>query len=445
MRLENAINYRLVSQVVGFSVADRWGYKNNSEGYKELQRVFKDKYKLLTLEEFKDEIILAWIGESDNRKIVKRSMSQVLDEDRSNEQYRNLFNKICEKVKNQNKENLLTGIPNEIRKNKEVIKNIIDIIDNEFTKIIELAKNKEVNFNFEKEEIDNIILAIKYLEIIKYDSKLDDFDNDSFLDGVLKNYNKKINQVEIPAHNYTEQMKLEIKTDFYARLNTIPANKKARNRTKETIFDKIDYSKISEMQLEDFLIGYEEFVDFYDEINKNIQSIDGLIKFYNIESKYNFIFYINMAIDLFEGTSLSKKEVANKISKLALMDSYIYRSSKMRFEINKLIYNFDKEDENYERVCNEVNELVVLKNRIVNDLLEVVSLKFESLKEDAFNIISSKSKVEIVNQIKKVDVVNYLGFNNDQKKKENILRNLKYLIENNKEILLQRSILKNTI
>ena len=87
----------------------------------------------------------------------------------------------------------------------------------------------------------------------------------------------------------------------------------------------------------------------------------------------------------------------------------------------------------------------MLKNRIVNDLLEVVSLKFESLKEDAFNIISSKSKVEIVNQIKKVDVVNYLGFNNDQKKKENILRNLKYLIENNKEILLQRSILKNTI
>ena len=92
-----------------------------------------------------------------------------------------------------------------------------------------------------------------------------------------------------------------------------------------------------------------------------------------------------------------------------------------------------------------MRELVVLKNRIVNDLLEVVSLKFESLKEDAFNIISSKSKVEIVNQIKKVDVVNYLGFNNDQKKKENILRNLKYLIENNKEILLQRSILKNTI
>ena len=64
-------------------------------------------------------------------------MSQVLDEDRSNEQYRNLFNKICEKVKNQNKENLLTGITNEIWKNKEVIKNIIDIIDNEFTKIIE--------------------------------------------------------------------------------------------------------------------------------------------------------------------------------------------------------------------------------------------------------------------------------------------------------------------
>ena len=50
MILEEAINYRLVSLVTSFSVADRWGYKNNSDGYKELERVFKEKYKLITLE-----------------------------------------------------------------------------------------------------------------------------------------------------------------------------------------------------------------------------------------------------------------------------------------------------------------------------------------------------------------------------------------------------------
>ena len=49
MRLENAINYRLVSYILGFSVSEKWGYKNNSEGYKELKRIFEDKYKTLTV------------------------------------------------------------------------------------------------------------------------------------------------------------------------------------------------------------------------------------------------------------------------------------------------------------------------------------------------------------------------------------------------------------
>lgn len=191
MGLENAINYRLVSYILGFSVSEKWGYKNNSEGYKELKRIFEDKYKPLTVEEFKDEIILAWIGESYNKKIVKRSMSQVLNQESSNEEYRHLFTKICKKVKSQNEENLLTGIPNEIINNNEDIKNIVTVIDNEFNKIIELARNKEFNFEFEYDEICNIIFAIKNLEIIKYNLNLDKFDDDSFLELILKNANKK--------------------------------------------------------------------------------------------------------------------------------------------------------------------------------------------------------------------------------------------------------------
>lgn len=373
------------------------------------------------------------------------SMAKVLDEDANNEEYRNLFNKICKKVKNQNKENLLTGIPDEIKENKEVVTNTIDIIDKGFVKIMELAKNKDVKIDFEKEEIDKIILAMEYLETIKYDSKLNDLDSDTFLESVLKQHNKKINDAEIPSKIYTEQMLLEIRADFNARLNTIPVNKKARNRTKETIFDKIDYSKISEMTLSDFSIGYEELIEFYDEINKDIQSVDGIIKFYNIESKYNLIFYINMAIDLFEYNGLSKKDIANQISKLALMDLYIYRSSKMKPKINGLICNFGKTNYTDKSLYNEIYELGILKNRIVNGLLAVDSLDFETLKEEAFNSISSSAKVEIVNQIKKVDVVNYLKFNDKKEMKQRILKSLKYLLENNKEILLERSKLKNNI
>lgn len=445
MRLENAINYRLVSLVASFSVADRWEYKNNSDGYKELERVFKEKYKLITLEEFKDEIILAWIGESYNKIRVKRSKAQILDEDISNEENRNLFNKICNKVKSQNKENLLTGIPEEIIENKEVVTDTIDIIDKVFANIMESAKNKNVKLEFDKEDFDDITLAMTCLENLKDKSQLDDFDSDTFLEGFLKVYNKKINHAEMPAKIYTEKMLLEIKTDFNARLNTMPINKKSRNRTKETIFDKMDYAKVSEMTLADFSTGYDELVDLYYEINKDIHSIDGLIKFYNIESKYNLIFYINIVIDLYEDASLSKKELARQISKLALMDLVIYRPSKMRFEINKLIYAFGKEDETYKSLCNEISELLILKNKIVNDLLEVGALDFIDLKDEAFNAITSKSKEEIANQIKKVDVVNYLGFNDDKKMKQRILKNLKYLIENNKEILLERSTLRNRI
>lgn len=443
MRLENAINYRLVSLVTSFSVADRWGYKNNSDGYKELERVFKEKYKLITLEEFKDEIILAWIGESYNKKRIKRSKAQILNEDISNEENRNLFNKICDKVKSQNKEDLLTGIPEEIKENKEVVTDTIDIIDKVFAKIMESAKNK--NVKFDKEDFDDIILAMACLEKLKDKSQLDDLDSDTFLEGFLKVYNKKINHAEMPSKIYTEKMLLEIKTNFNARLNTMPINKKSRNRTKETIFDKMDYAKVSEMTLADFSTGYDELVDLYYEINKDIHSIDGLIKFYNIESKYNLIFYINIVIDLYEDASLSKKELARQISKLALMDLVIYRPSKMRFEINKLIYAFGKEDETYKSLCNEISELLILKNKIVNDLLEVGALDFIDLKDEAFNAITSKSKEEIANQIKKVDVVNYLGFNDDKKMKQRILKNLKYLIENNKEILLERSTLRNRI
>lgn len=325
------------------------------------------------------------------------------------------------------------------------------------------AKNKNFKFEFEKEEMHEFILAMEYLESLKVKFKLEDLgrdilleylgkdvlledlDNDTFLEVFLKAYNKKINLVEIPANNYTQQMILEINTEFNARLNTIPINKVSRSRTKETIFDKMDYNKVSEMSLTDFSIGYDELVDLYYGINKDICSIDNLIKFYNIESKYNFIFYTNIVIDLYEDTSLYKKELARQISKLALMDLVIYRSSKMRFAINKLIYAFGKEDETYNDLINAISELLILKNRIVNDLLEVGDLDFKDFKEEAFNAIISKAKKEIANQINKVDVVDYLEFVNDKKMKQRILKNLKYLIESNKEILLERSKLRNRI
>ncbi len=116
---------------------------------------------------------------------------------------------------------------------------------------------------------------------------------------------------------------------------------------------------------------------------------------------------------------------------------------KMKGEINKFLYTIGEKDKNYQMLIKNISDLVILKNKIIDSLLEVKSLKFEDLNENDFNIISLKAKQEILNQLNKVDLIKYLGFNNDEKMKRTILRNLKYLMENNKKILLQRSRLKN--
>lgn len=448
MRLENAINYRLVSQIAGVSVAERWGYNNNSAGYKETQRIFKSKFSFIDLEEFKDEIILAWRAESANKENYKMTMSQVLEEEESNEENRAIFNKICEKVKIQSKENLLTGIPKEIKENKEIINNSIEIIDNGFSKLIQAAKNNKFKLNFAKEEYLDIMSALSYIDVMKDKNALEGLDSDTFLESILKVYNKKNNEAEIPLKNYTEQMLVEIKADFNARLNGIAVNKKdtnTRKRTKETIFDKIDSSKISVMSISDFSMGYDELIELYDAIDNNLYNIDELVKFYNIEGRYNLLFYINIVIDLFEDTTLTRRELAKQISKLALVDCYIYRPSNMKLVINKIIYAYNKEPEVFMKLCDEISQLIVLKNRIVRDLIEVGTLVYKELKEEAFNSISVKSKKEILNQLEKIDVVYYLGFQGDKKNTQKLLKNLKYLMENNKEVLLGRSTFKNII
>ena len=44
-------------------------------------------------------------------------------------------------------------------------------------------------------------------------------------------------------------------------------------------------------------------------LNKGYTFYRWFNKIYNIESRYNLIFYINVVIDLYEDTSLSKKRV----------------------------------------------------------------------------------------------------------------------------------------
>ncbi|EES50475.1 hypothetical protein NE172_06940 [Clostridium botulinum] len=125
MGIENAVYFRMVSHIGGISVVNMWGYMPNSPGYKEAERIFNSKYQLMSFSELKDEIILKWCSESLKTKKIKMSMSEVLDEKKTNEENRPLFMRVTEKVKEKNKENILNGIPKEVKNKGSVINEAI--------------------------------------------------------------------------------------------------------------------------------------------------------------------------------------------------------------------------------------------------------------------------------------------------------------------------------
>lgn len=444
MGIERAINYRLVSRIAGVAVADRWGSATGSLGYEEAKRLFNEKYQIISFDQLKDEIILSWSAKSKNLKNTKMTMSEVLNEEKANEENRPLFNRVRDKIKEQNKENLLCGIPDKVVANKDFINAITEEVDSGFEKVMNAARNREMDFKFNDKEIYRILFSLEALEELR--SKLDEkeIDTDTFLESILKAYIKKASELDIPLKDYNEDIALIIKSNFYAKLNTITTNKAStRKRVKESVFDKIEDGTIGSMPIKDFLTGYDEMIELYDSFDNCVKNIDEMIKFHNIESKYNLVFFINIALHLFEDTALSKKEVAERVAKLALLDSVIYRSSKMKEILNKIIFLGDKEDKIYQEINKESNEILILKESIVEDLLLVKGLVFDDLKEEVFNMISNEAKSELINQIKKVDIENYFNIRDDQKMIQKILKNVKYLLEHNKKILLERNNIKN--
>lgn len=310
MGIENAVYFRMVSYIAGISVANEWKYMPKSLGYEHAERKFNNKYQLISFSQLKDEIILKWCSEYVKKNKIKMSMSKVLEENETNEENRPLFSRVTKKVKYQYQENILNGIPKEVTSKASIINEAILDIDNGFAKIIEAARSGEIGVEVSNEEINKILLGI---DEVKKLEELSNMDTDSFLESVLKAYNKKIIDSDMQPKEYNEEIARLVKTNFFAKFNTVPSNKSnsnSRNRTKDSIFDKIDDGKISNMSIKEFSTGYNEIIKLYNIFEDGVQNVDKLVEFYDIESKYNIVFYTNIALDLIEDTSLTKKSVS---------------------------------------------------------------------------------------------------------------------------------------
>jgi len=440
MGIENAVFYRLVSYIAGSQVADgKWGYKYGSPGYKEAERIFKNKYHLISLDQFKDEIVLSWCAESAKRKRIQMSAANVLGKEAIDEDHRSLLTRITKRIKEQNRANNLSGIPEEVIDRESEMNKLITVIDNAFNEIIRTAKNRETDLHFSIDEIEGIVSALD--EVEQLHGTLDDgsIDVESFYETMLKMYTKKMQDSNIPPKTYTEEMTKAIRTIFYSRQDTLINVSNTRSRTKNSIFEKVDDGRIEKMAINDFSAGYDEIIELYDPDCDRIKNIDELTNFYSLESKYNLVFYVNVALQLADIGIFDKKELVIKLSELALTDLYIYRSSAMKRIVSEMITGLDDRDVIIENIRN----LLKLKSAIVNDLLAVRSLDYEDMKEEAFNLISDNALEEVNSQIQKLNVANYLDLQIDHKMIQRVFKNLKLLLMNNKYVLLHRNSIIN--
>lgn len=430
-RLNDAINYRIITHVGSLIIANEWGYKEGSKGYKESKEIFEEKFKTITFEGFKDEIILSWLVFVHEKNKEKRTMTQILGKENADESKRKLFNNICDKVKRQKKENNLTGISEEIINNKEYIRDAINNIDNSWKILTYKIKESRTNTTENREKKidlkcmfdDNTLECLNFIGNLNCNIELPK-DDEVYIEKKLK----KIEHIISKEGYYTQQDILDIETEFSARIFTLPIKTKERERTKETIFDLIDkgnVDKISEYH-------FDDLIDYYKKIN--VKEVEGLMKFHNLESKYNLLFYINLAIDVFELDKDSQDKLLIKLSEMSLSDLYIYRLYSIRSIVNNLV---SSQQDKSTLIVEEIKELLVLKSKIMSDLEGIYRFTYDDNKEEAFKILSKEYKDTLKEELCKLDIENYLDLSKKNKRKFfNVLKNI---MKNNKNILINRS------
>ena len=148
-------------------------------------------------------------------------------------------------------------------------------------------------------------------------------------------------------------------------------------------------------------------------------------------------------MELIEIKSSYKTELIDKFLDLAMLDLNIYRSKILKSDIVKDIIMEHEKRKNiaYKKVLKEIEELINLKSKIINNMLEIEKINHENfqqfINEHMINVID-----EISPQIVKVDIEKYLNNKKDSKK---VLKCLKSLLESNREILLKRNELINSM
>ncbi len=345
----------------------------------EVEKEFNRRYSQISLNSFKEEILLEYALLIKETEIKKELLKTVIDEDETNEAIRGLYNKIRNRNKALYKSRELEGIPERVIQNQEVLTEYLSIINNLWEKIIYLfssgATHKELIKEFSINDIDKIINAFVCLEDYAEESNLD-----WFIDTQLVKYLESFDRANLKDEMYNPIMTLQIRADFEARINTTPIiiKQNQRKRTKETIFDWMLKQNQVEIRKSQFIESYEDMIPLYEEavLESKVLAIDQLIYYYALERDYNFTYYHLIAEELCLLSKKKNQDLLNRIKELSIFNCYIYRSEILTNSINRLQgVSESKRDLVYESIKKELDELMILKYEIANMLTQYRDVK----------------------------------------------------------------------
>lgn len=488
--LERSICERLVIKVCGNNeVAYKWGCVPNTDGYKEAERIFNEKYSLTQFSQLEKEILITWY----NELLYREKKQKKFPEDRISEDYYyntvNDFQLISDWVLATTVEDKLNGLPNVIKENAKENSEFIEKIDSVFYMVMNAAKNRNYEFSVDMHSISEAIKSIKKLGIIRAEilgERAKDLcenvkknlinnekyakennrellkkkmyflkelveifeDNDKAIDGYLKPNTKKVLANKFEENEYNDEIEkfIEKCLDEKEHLLEDTIDKRKRNKTSETIYEKAYKKKMNSITTKKFEDKFIAFLDMYTikvENNNNIVNVTSILDYYNAEKRYNLKLYKTMVTVLINYINISKKEreeFLRRVSQLARLDNYLFRHLNVKEVCEKIADEIINDERSYyDSILEEIQDIMGIKHYIVNQLLEIENFKYEELKNK--NIEEAVTEILNIDKeyFKELTDIDFEGIADNNKIKNKIYDDIKKLLNMSKDIGMENN------
>ena len=223
-------------------------------------------------------------------------------------------------------------------------------------------------------------------------------------------------------------------------------DKRKRNKTSETIYEKAYKKKMNSITTKKFEDKFIAFLDMYTikvENNNNIVNVTSILDYYNAEKRYNLKLYKTMVTVLINYINISKKEreeFLRRVSQLARLDNYLFRHLNVKEVCEKIADEIINDERSYyDSILEEIQDIMGIKHYIVNQLLEIENFKYEELKNK--NIEEAVTEILNIDKeyFKELTDIDFEGIADNNKIKNKIYYDIKKLLNMSKDIGMENN------